>query len=171
MDCSNNDLFEALFHPWRSAGELCRKRKARQRKPPAWTVSHVICLCHGHSSYSMSSHSKCTAWCALPEASDVDRRSYVDWGFRCRLRPSRLDIGKTEARHEKSSWRLSISGRHDARGRCESACLGMQPFGTQAPRRSILSTRSAMTSIAWLKQVPAGLRRYHGHPPKCVNSS
>jgi hypothetical protein len=63
----------------------------------------------------MSSHSKYTAWCPLPEASDVDRRSYVDWGFRCRLRPSRLDIGKTEARHEKSSWRLSISGRHDAR--------------------------------------------------------
>src|SRR3954454_1662139 len=50
----------------------------------------------------------------VPEASDVDRRSYVDWGFRCRLRPSRLDLGKTEARHEKSSWRLSIRGRHDA---------------------------------------------------------
>jgi hypothetical protein len=99
------------------------KRKARQRKPPAWTVSHVICLWHGHSSYSMCSHSKCTAWCPLPEASDVDRRSYVDWGFRCRLRPSRLDIGKTEARHEKSSWRLSISGRHDARRRRESAIV------------------------------------------------
>jgi|SoiMethySBSTD1v2_1073268.scaffolds.fasta_scaffold53717_2 hypothetical protein len=25
MDCSDNDLFEALFHPWRSAGELCAK--------------------------------------------------------------------------------------------------------------------------------------------------
>ena len=62
----------------------------------------------------MSVHPKYTARCLLQEAFDVDRRSYVDGGFRCRLRPSRLDVDKTEARHEKSSWRLSISARHDA---------------------------------------------------------
>jgi hypothetical protein len=63
----------------------------------------------------------------IQEAPDVDRRSYLDWGFRCRLRPPRLDIGETEARHEKSSWRLSISGRHDARRAARvSDCLGLQ---------------------------------------------
>jgi hypothetical protein len=49
------------------------------------------------------------------EVSDVDRRSYVDWGFRCRLRPSRLDINKTEARREKGAWRLSLGDGHIAR--------------------------------------------------------
>jgi len=109
------------------------KRKARQRNPPAWTVSHVICLWHGHSSYSMCSHSKCTAWCPLPEASDVDRRSYVDWGFRCRLRPSRLDIGKTEARHEKSSWRLSISGDMTPAGGASQRLSGNAPIHYARP--------------------------------------
>ena len=29
------------------------QEESRQGKPPAWTVSHVICLWHGHGSYSM----------------------------------------------------------------------------------------------------------------------
>jgi hypothetical protein len=77
---------------------------------------------------------------SLPEASDVYRRSYVDWGFRCRLRPSRLDIGKTEARHEKSSWRLSISCRHDARERRAS----VQP----SPLRQIGNDRHRLNIAA-----------------------
>jgi len=89
-----------------AAGELCPRGRPASANRRASTVSHVICLCHGHCSYLISSHSKYTAWCPLPEASDVDRRSYVDWGFRCRLRPSRLDIGKTQARRKKSPWRL-----------------------------------------------------------------
>lgn len=57
------------------------------------------------------SHQIDRTWCLLPEASDVDRRSYADWSFRCRLWPSCLDVGKTEARREKSSRRLSIRDR------------------------------------------------------------
>jgi hypothetical protein len=137
MDCSDNDLFEALFHPWRSAGQLCPKEKPASANRRTSPVNHVICLCHGHCSYWISSHSKYTAWCPLPEASDVARRSHVDWGFRCRLRPSRLDLGKTEARHEKSSWRLSISGRHAARRAARvSGCPGMRQFATHAHRLS-----------------------------------
>jgi hypothetical protein len=118
--------------------ETARRRdnafRARRRifceNPPAVhrsasLVSHVICLRNGLCLHSMSIHPKYTAWCLLQEASDVDRRSCVDWGFRCRLRPSRLDVDKTEARHEKSSWRLSISGRHIARRAARvSDCLG-----------------------------------------------
>jgi hypothetical protein len=44
------------------------------------------------------------------EVSDVDRCRCADWGFRGRLWPSRLDVDQTEASHEKSSRRLSISG-------------------------------------------------------------